>query len=233
MVFEKGLPLEGSMPSGIIGAFFDFDRTLIDVESPKLGIRYLWERGWISPWYILKILIAHILYKKNLISDESMAKALISFYKNKRLDLFEAGAEDYYRDIIKPHLAPNIVEKLQEHKDRGHRLILISAGIRYLLRPVVEDLGFDHLLCTDLEVTSDGRLTGKSDGPICTDRYKKVYAGILATDLDLDLDLSYAYGDHHADIPLLELVGNPRVVEPTEQLRKVALKRGWPILSFR
>lgn len=221
------------MSQSAIGAFFDFDRTLIDVESPKLGIRYLWERGWLSPWYMLKIFITHILYKKNLLSDESMAKVLISFYKNKRLDQFEAGAEDYYRDIIKPHLAPNILDRLREHKEKGHRLILISAGIRYLLKPVVEDLGFDDLICTDLEVKPDGRLTGKSDGPICSDGYKKVYAGILATDLDLDLDLSYAYGDHHADIPLLELVGNPHVVEPTEQLRKVAHERGWPILSFR
>jgi HAD superfamily hydrolase (TIGR01490 family) len=221
------------MCAGSIAAFFDFDKTLIDVESPKLGIRYLWGRGQVSPLFILKIIIANILYKRNLISDESMAKVLISFYRNKQLAQFKAGAKEYYQEVIKPHLAPNIAAKVRKHKDEGHILILISAGLRYLLEPVADDLGFDHLICTDLEIGEDGKLTGYPDGPVCADSYKRVYATLLANDLDLDLDLSYAYSDHHADIPLLELVGYPNVVEPTVQLRKVAMQRGWPILSFR
>jgi HAD superfamily hydrolase (TIGR01490 family) len=225
--------LEDIMAAGLIGAFFDFDKTLIDVESPKLGIRYMWERGQISLLFILKIMVANILFKRNLISDESMARVLISYYRNKKLEQFEAEAHDYYRNIIKPHLAPNIAKKVRDHKEQGHILILISAGIRYLLKPVVDDLGFDHLICTDLEIGRDGSLTGNPDGPICADNYKRVYASILASDLDLDLDLSYAYSDHHADIPLLDLVGYPNVVEPTDQLRKVAIERGWPILSFK
>ena len=31
-----------------IGAFFDFDETLLDSESSRLGIRYLWERRLVS-----------------------------------------------------------------------------------------------------------------------------------------------------------------------------------------
>lgn len=216
-----------------IGAFFDFDRTLIDVESPKLGIRYLWERGQIPLLYVLKIMAANVFYQRNLISDEAMARILISFYRGKPLAPFEAGAGEYYHEVIRPHLAPNILARVQEHREEGHTLVLISAGIRYLLKPVTQDLGFEHLICTDLETRPDGILTGDTQGPICTDSHKRAYAGELASTLNMDLASSYAYGDHHADIPLLELVGHPHVVEPTEQLRKVASERGWPILSFR
>ncbi len=31
-----------------IGAFFDFDQTLLDTESSRLGFKYLWERRLIS-----------------------------------------------------------------------------------------------------------------------------------------------------------------------------------------
>jgi HAD superfamily hydrolase (TIGR01490 family) len=225
--------LEEVMDARPIGAFFDFDRTLIDVESPKLGIRYLWDRGQISLLYVLKIMAANVFYQHNLISDESMARILISFYRNKPMAPFEAGSQEYYREVIRPHLAPNIVAKVHDHKDKDHILVLISAGLRYLLKPVAQDLGFDHLICTELEIKPDGTLTGNTRGPICTDSQKRTYASELALKLNMDLASSFAYGDHHADIPLLELVGHPHAVEPTEQLRKVALERGWPILSFR
>jgi len=221
------------MSARTIGAFFDFDRTLIDVDSPKLGIRYLWERRLISPGYILKVMTANIFYQRHLISDETMARILISFYRGQPYAPFVEGAQSYYEEVIRPHLAPNIVARVREHKAEGHTLVLISAGIRYLLKPVVQDLGFHRLICTDLEVGPDGILTGRTKGPICTDNYKKEHAQKLADELYMDLATSHAYGNHQSDIPLLELVGHAYAVEPTEQLNTVALERGWPILTFR
>ncbi len=221
------------MDTRTIGAFFDFDKTLIDVDSPSLGIRYLWEKGLISLPYIIKVMAFNVFYQRHLISDDLMARVLISFYRNKPFAPFDAGSEEYYEEVIKPHLAPNIVECVKGHKDQGHTLVLISAGLRYLLKPVASDLGFDHLVCTDLEVRPDGTLTGRTIGPICTDSHKRKLAMKLADGLGIDLSESYAYGNHQADIPLLELVGHPHAVEPTEQLRKTAMERGWPILSFR
>jgi HAD superfamily hydrolase (TIGR01490 family) len=214
-----------------IAAFFDFDRTLLAENSPRLGIRYLWDMGQVSFFYVLKIIFANWFYQRNLVSETAMAKLLLSFYKNKDLAPFEAGAADYYHEVLKPHLAPNILSRAQDHKRKGHVLVLVSAGIRYLLKPVVEDLKFDHLICTDLKVGSEGLLTGKSHGSVCTGESKRKAATELAEKLDIDLSRSYAYGDHHSDIPLLEMVGNPRAVEPTKQLRHVALRRGWPILT--
>ncbi|MDT8272242.1 MAG: HAD-IB family hydrolase [Desulfomonilia bacterium] len=215
-----------------VAAFFDFDLTLIDVESPKIGIRYLWDLGMVSFPYVLKIMLANVFYKRHLISEQRMAQILVSFYKNRPFALFEAGAQEYYRDVIRPHLAPNIVARLRWHKERGHILVLISAGLRYLLTPVVEDLGFDYLFCTDLEIRPDGMLTGRTQGPVCTDEYKRIYALELAEELDLDLTASFAYGNHNSDLPMLELVGNPHAVEPNDRLRNVANKKGWPILTY-
>ena len=102
-----------------------------------------------------------------------------------------------------------------------------------MLESVVEDLGFDHLLCTDLEIGKDGLLTGRARGSLCIDRTKRTLAIQLAEAHHIDLSRSYAYGNHQSDIPLLELVGNPFVVEPTKPLRKVAMQRNWPVLGFK
>jgi HAD superfamily hydrolase (TIGR01490 family) len=216
-----------------IGAFFDFDRTLLDENSPKLGIRYLWDMGQVSLPYVLKIVFANWFYQKDIISETMMARLLLSYYRGRDLTPFEQGAQGYYHEVIKPHLAPNIVSKVEAHRALGHVLVMISAGVRYLLKPVVQDLGFHHLICTDLKVGSNGLLTGTPDGFVCTGMNKKNAALTLCRELDLDLGNSYAYGDHHSDLFLLEMVGNPHAVEPTRTLRKEALKRGWPILTYR
>jgi len=87
--------------------------------------------------------------------------------------------------------------------------------------------------CTDLEVGADGLLTGKAKGPLCLDSTKRVLAEKLAEEANIDLSSSYAYGNHQSDLPLLELVGHPYVVEPTEPLKDVALENQWPILTYR
>ena len=216
-----------------IGAFFDFDETLLEIESSRVGIQYLYDEGHVNLGFIIKVLTANFFYKRNLISDETMARFLIRFYRKKELAMFEEGAPQFYRDLLKPRLAPNVLNKVHEHRRNGHILVLISASVRYYLQPVADDLGFHHLLCTDLETGADGLLTGRPAGPVCIDSYKKVGAEKLARTAGIDLDASYAYGNHQSDIPLLETVGNPVAVEPTPLLKKTAREKGWPILNYR
>lgn len=216
-----------------VAAFFDFDETLLQVESGRLGIQWLRDRRLLPFGYIFKILVANFFYQQRLLSDERMVKILLTFYKNKRLADFQKGAADFYQTYLRPHLAPAIVARVHDHKNQGHVLVLISGSVRYLLEPVAEDLGFDHLLCTDLEVKPDGRLTGKPDGPVCVNLNKKTLTLALAQNLGLDLAKSYAYGNHPSDLPLLESVGHPHAVAPNSILEKIARQRSWPILSYR
>ena len=216
-----------------IGAFFDFDETLLDTESSRLGIKYLWDRRLVSQAFILKAFVAGFLYKRHWITDEQTAKILLRLYRNRRLVEFTDGSEAFYREILKPRLAPKILAKVYDHKDQGHSLVLISGSIRYMLEPVARDLGFEHLLCTDLEVGANGLLTGKPEGPLCLDTTKRHLATELAQRTGIDLERSYAYGNHQADLPLLELVGFPHAVAPSRPLLKVAMAKNWPILAYR
>jgi HAD superfamily hydrolase (TIGR01490 family) len=220
-------------PNSQIAAFFDFDETLLQVASGRLGIQWLWDRRMVPLGYILKIQAAYFFYHLRLLSDERMVRILLTFYKKKQLADFEKGAENFYLEYLKPHLAPRILSRVHSHKNEGHLLVLISGSVRYLLEPVIRDLEFDYLLCTDLEVGQDGLMTGKPKGWVCVEQNKKKLTLKLAENIGLDLENSYAYGNHQSDLPLLEIVGHPHVVEPTHILKKVARQRSWPILTFR
>lgn len=216
-----------------IGAFFDFDETLLDTESSRLGIRYLWKRRLVSRSFILSAFVTGILYRHHLISDEQTARILMKLYRNRRLEEFNNGSQEFYNEILKPKLAPNILAQVERHKDLGHSLVLISGSIRYMLESVAQDLGFEYLLCTDLEEGPNGLLTGRPKGPLCLDGTKRHLAIKLAQSSGIDLKQSFAYGNHQADLPLLECVGYPHVVEPTRPLRKIAAARNWPILAYQ
>ncbi|MCK4903997.1 MAG: HAD-IB family hydrolase, partial [Candidatus Marinimicrobia bacterium] len=182
--------------------------------------------------FILKVIVAVYLNRQNIISEKRMADIMISFYKNKKLADFKTGANEFYFDYLKPHLAEKIIEKLEFHRSEGHILVIVSGSIRYYLEPAAKDLGIQHLVCTDLEENSNGILTGKAKGKVCIGNYKKELTLKLVDKLNIDLGNSYAYGDNQADIPLLKLVGNPVAVEPTPILKKVAQKNNWSILNY-
>jgi len=216
-----------------VAAFFDFDRTLIEVESGRVGMEWLRRHGMLPARFLLRVIGFSYLYRMRLISNERMVRVMLTFYRGRRLIDFEEGAETFYRDYLRPHLAPAVVERVNHHRKEGHLLVLISGSIRYMLAPVATDLGFDVLFCTDIAVGADGLLTGRSEGEICVGEAKRRLTLQLAEQRGLDLARSYAYGNDMADVNLLEVVGYPRVVEPDASLRRIARRRAWPILSYR
>jgi HAD superfamily hydrolase (TIGR01490 family) len=221
-------------------AFFDFDKTLLDCESSRLLIRYMgihrrhfFSEKHLNPLFVIRVLVMYQLYKHHIYPDEKMTALLLNFFRGRRLSTFESIAEDLFENHYRPHLAPNVMACVEAHRKKGDILVLISGGLKYILNVVARELGFDHLLCTELETGQDGLLTGRAEGIICVDSSKKFLCEKLALDLGIDLESSSAYGNHQADIPMLETVGNAFVVEPTEPLLKTAIERGWPVLRYR
>jgi HAD superfamily hydrolase (TIGR01490 family) len=220
------------MQVGKIAAFFDFDNTLLAGDSAEIGVKYLIRRREISIGFALWIWFLSRFYKRNLITVERMCDATVKLYKGRRLEEFKRGGSEFYLSELKPRLSPRLIEKLEDHRRQGHVLVLLSASLDYILREVALDLNFDHVLCSQLEEDENGLLTGHIDGLLCASDEKARAAQGLAQEIGIDLSRSFAYADHHSDIPILKLVGNPVAVEPTPHLKELATTSSWPILSY-
>ena len=59
--------------------------------------------------------------------------------------------------------------------------------------------------------------------------------GILSACKKQGFELSEAvfYSDSHADLPLLDAVNQPVVLNPNRQLAELAIQRGWPRVDWR
>ena len=97
--------------------------------------------------------------------DELKAAALAHIMTGRRADDFEATARRFAREILRDHLRAEAVDQARWHREHGHRLVIVSASLAAYLRPVADELGFDAVLATELEVGDDGRLTGAHRRP--------------------------------------------------------------------
>lgn len=221
-----------------IAAFIDFDGTLLTTHTARLVGRNLRDTGArhfagrsLSLFYLLRVLAWRGLQRVRVVSETSMAAVLLDFYRGRRVDEVERWAAGFYRDYLRPGLSSIMIDIIKEHKRKGHLLVIVSGQVRTVLHHVAADLGFDHVICTDLEQDGNGRFTGRAAGVICVDSNKKDLALVYAEKEGIDLSSSYSYGNHEADREILAVVGNPVAVEPTKRLEAMAMERGWRIVA--
>ena len=212
-------------------AFFDFDKTLIKREGAELGLKWALANGHASLLYALTVVLANQLYKRSLLSADRMASLMMRYYKGRDLRFFIDNVAEFHEKLTRPQYCPETVERVRYHREQGHTLVLLSASVEYLLTNVKSDFGFDYLICSRVGIGNDGLCTGRSEGPMVIGKQKEIAARKLGEQINIDWESSWAYADHHSDLPLLELVGHPVVVRPTPPLRKVATARGWEVIG--
>ena len=77
-----------------------------------------------------------------------------------------------------------------------------------------------------------GRWTGKIVGEAVFGKAKQRAVVRMAAEMKLDLEKCYAYADSSSDRWLLAAVGRPSVVNPSNDLARLARISGWPILNW-
>ncbi|MBW2224883.1 MAG: HAD-IB family hydrolase, partial [Deltaproteobacteria bacterium] len=120
---------------------------------------------------------------------------------------------------------------VKAHQEMGHTVAIITSATRYQAAPVARELGIEDFLYTHLGV-EDGILTGKVVRPTCYGEGKATAGRSLASKYSLDLEQTYFYSDSHEDLPLFDLVGRPRPLNPNRKLAQIAKERQWPVRRF-
>lgn len=111
-----------------------------------------------------------------------------------------------YARTLPELLRPELVERIQWHKDEGHAVVVVSAGLTAYLRPLGEELGLDHVLGVELHADEAGILTGQvigginNRGPAKVARLRAWLDSRYGPDADVEL---WAYGDSAGDEELL------------------------------
>lgn len=212
-------------------AFFDLDHTLLNTSS---GIHYAKEiiRQRRAPvWLVAQV---GLRYQLKLLDFGQAHTHLIKWVGQRG----QVETDEFFKQWVPRQLFPRLVPggraKIKWHLDQGHRVVILSASIEEIVRPVAEHLGLGQdYLCTRLAV-ENGRYTGVLDGPLCygPGKVEQVKQWLANNKLPFPDAAGYFYTDSSSDLPLLEMVAHPVAVNPSRKLAKIARARGWEIERF-
>lgn len=219
-------------------ALFDLDGTLCSGRIWEGFLKYCLvhrgKRAWMlafwaghSPLWLLK--------KCKLIGEEKFGSKwvedLSGMFKEASREEVLQGLQWISHNYILGSLRSDIVDILNQHKQSGRMVVIVSAGFSELLEIVGQELGVATVIGTKAEVI-DGIYTGRIIKPACFGRnkVKLVKEFISQNGLEIDLSSSFGYADSFSDIPLLKLVGNPVATYPDRALRQFAQDNNWQIL---
>ena len=214
-----------------ITAIFDFDGTIISGYSATVFIREQLRRGDVSPREFLEIVGAMTNFGLGNLGFSGMMAVNAQFMRGIEEETYYEVGEELYKRQIARRIYPESRALVDAHLARGHTVAIISSATPYQVAPAAEDLGINHVLCTHLEV-ADGKFTGGVVKPTCFGQGKVDAAEDLAAEVGADLDNSFFYSDSTDDQLLLERVGYPRALNPSEKLQRLARKNKWPVASF-
>jgi HAD superfamily hydrolase (TIGR01490 family) len=220
---------------GHSAAFFDLDKTVIAKSSALAFGRPFYRDGLISRRDVVKTAYAQLMFRLGGGSDEqSMARTrdyMAALCKGWRVEQVQQVVAETLNDLINPYVYAEAAALIAEHQAAGRDVVLVSASGDEMVRPIGALLGITDIIATRMAIV-DGRYSGEvefySAGPA-----KVVGVRELAGIRGYDLAQCFAYSDSSSDLPLLESVGHPSVVNPDRALRRVAVERSWPVLEFR
>ena len=136
--------------------------------------------------------------------DQAKATLVARTLTGRRVDHVRDLGWRFARQVVRLHLRPDVLARLEEHRAHGHELVLVSASLDVYLHPIAELLGVPHVLATQLEVGPDGRFTGRLDGPNVrgAEKVRRLEAWLAADPARRGATV-IAYGDSAGDDALL------------------------------
>jgi len=215
-----------------VGAFFDIDGTLIARNSAPLYMKHLRATGQARRRDLARTFYYVGRYKLGLLDIERAVAVSLGWIRGRDEAAVRTDCDAWYAQTVRPYLFPAMAATVEAHRRAGHVPVILTSATRYLAEPIAADLGIEHVLFTQL-VVRDGRFTGEAVRPVCYGDGKTYWAERFAAAQGLDLATSYFYTDSITDLPVLERVGEPRIVNPDPRLARVAVRRGWPVVRLR
>jgi HAD superfamily hydrolase (TIGR01490 family) len=214
-----------------VAAFFDIDGTLLPL--PSLERRFVAElrrEGVIPVGNYLRWLAAAVRL--------SPRGVLHSVYGNKAHLRNVPVRALSFRELA---FFPDAIRRVAWHASQGHSVILVSGTLDFLARQVALALTMRLAargmkakigVCATRAERIDGRYTGRIIGAANFAEEKVNAMQRVADENGFELARCYAYSDSTHDRWMLGAVGRPAAVNPSAELRRIAMLRHWPIFDW-
>ncbi|WP_456275138.1 HAD family hydrolase [Bacillus sp. AK128] len=213
----------------------DFDGTLYQGNSFKamfeIGKKRFTTKQWLA---VIQGLIKAVfigLRKGKISFQHEFFKAFAKTFKGQTAEELDIFFQDLV-ELGKSEIHHKLVSKIKEHQRNGDTIIILSGALHPFL------VAFTNYLGLEVEVISTKLLFDQRG--FCSGEIGQIINGNVKVEKLKDwidhqqsnqTEEIWAYADSESDIPLLKFVTHPVVVNPKEDMMKIAKQNQWKIFA--
>ena len=204
-------------------AFFDIDGTIyrncLLIEHFKMLVKY--EYINMMTWEG-KVKDKFIKWEKRIGDYDDYLEELVETYVDALKNYSKADMDFVARRVIElkgDKVYRYTREKIEEHKRKGHKIIIISGSPDFLVEKMAKKYGADNFTGAKYKVDTSGVFTGEVI-PMWDGKSKKKAIDRFCKEYNIDLSKSFAYGDTTGDLTMFKNVGFPVAINPAMELIK-------------
>ncbi|WP_116964461.1 HAD family hydrolase [Fastidiosibacter lacustris] len=211
---------------------FDLDHTLISVDCSNEWTKYLCQQNFVNnPKAYMATKNAYArAYLEGQVDMLGFSRFILQPLIGYSSDDLQKIFNNFAEYIVNECTYPEAYHTIQKSIAQGGKILLISASIIDIVRPIGLLLGFEEDNIIGVQsIKENGVITGEVLEPLSFAEGKVYhYQQWLAQQQKLFKN-SIFYSDSINDAPLLEIVDQAICINPDPKLKKLALKNGWEI----
>jgi HAD superfamily hydrolase (TIGR01490 family) len=212
--------------------FFDLDDSLINKDANSLWIKWRFKH---ERWALVEGLQAlaslYRAYKKGRVTHSRLSGYYRTRTRGMTLEAYRERVGQFFAERGNFHIYPQAASLLFAYQRQGSDIVMITGSDDVIAQAYGQALGISHVISNRLQV-ENGEITGLQQ-PMCYGDGKVELARGYLQSRGLDFSDAAVYTDSHSDTPLLEQVAQPVVLNPNDELRRIAAQRRWPCLDWR
>jgi HAD superfamily hydrolase (TIGR01490 family) len=214
---------------------FDLDHTLLSGDSDVLWCEFLMERGLLDrAEFGARNAEMERSYQAGTVDTQAFANFYVSTLAGRTAAQWEPLRQEFLAQWIVPRIPTSAIDLANRHLDANDLVVMTTATNRFITELTALYFNIEHLLATEVERQGD-TFSGRTQGTLNMreGKVERLQQWLAARGHRMKELVSTAYSDSINDLPLLELVQHPVVVDPDPRLAQVAQQRGWRILQLQ
>lgn len=215
-------------------ALFDLDHTLLSGDSDVLWCDFLMDQGLLPrDEFAVRNADMETRYKAGTVGLQEFADFYVGTLAGRTLQQWEPVRRQFLAEQVVPRIPQAARDVVRKHLDAGDLVVMTTATNRFITELTAEHFGIGHLLATEPEVQGDS-FTGRTHGVLNmrAGKVTRLNEWLAGRGQALAQFTSTAYSDSINDLPLLQAVSHPVVVDPDARLAAIARQAGWPVLNL-
>ena len=194
-------------------AIFDIDYTITRKETLMEFFKYLVSKDIKNIKFLPRALYSGLMYGVKVYDEKRVKECFLKFIEN--IDEAELAklTKSFYDEKVSKILYKDAVDMIKKLKKEGYMVVLISASPEFYVKEFYAIKEVDLIIGTKFTF-EDGKFIRKMDGNNCKgkEKVRRLNEVLKEKNIKVDFKNSYMFSDSLSDKPLLDLVGNPYLI---------------------